>query len=64
MIQFNLFDFYKEVFVHFTRLDKRREGHSLAEVEQMRSSDNVQSAPWYTRWSMHLYADYTKIQDR
>jgi phosphatidylglycerophosphate synthase len=64
VIQFNLFDFYKEVFVHFTRLDKRREGHSLAEVEEMRCSENVQSAPWYTRWSMRLYADYTKIQDR
>lgn len=64
VVQFNLFDFYKEVFVHFTRLDKRREGHSLAEVEHMRSSDTVQSAPWYTRWSMRLYADYTKIQDQ
>lgn len=63
VIQFNLFDFYKEVFVHFTRLDKRREGHSLAEVEEMRSSENVRSAPWYTRWSMRLYADYTKFQD-
>lgn len=64
VVQFNLFDFYKEVFVHFTRLDKRREGHSLAEVEHMRSSETVQSAPWYTRWSMRLYEDYTKIQDR
>jgi len=64
VLQFNLFDFYKEVFVHHTRLDKRREGHLLADVERMHASESVQRGPWYVRWSMRLYVDYARTQDR
>ncbi|MFT3924041.1 MAG: CDP-alcohol phosphatidyltransferase family protein [Myxococcales bacterium] len=64
VLQFNLFDYYKEVFVHNTRLDRRREGHFLADVERMHASDSVQHGPWYVRWSMRLYVDYAKTQDR
>ncbi len=64
VLQFNLFDFYKEAFVHLTRLEKSREGHSVEEVERLCASEAVQNAPWYTRWSMALYASYTRQQDR
>lgn len=64
VLQFNLFDFYKEAHVHLTRIEKRREGHSLDEVERLCASAEVRSAPWYTRWSMALYADYTRLQNR
>jgi hypothetical protein len=63
IIQFNQYDFYKEIHVHMTRLDKRREGHSMAELEDLRSSNAVQAGPWYTRLSMMFYADFTRFQD-
>jgi hypothetical protein len=63
IIQFNQYDFYKEIHVHMTRLDKRREGHSMAELESLRASQAVQASPWYTRLSMMFYADFTRTQD-
>jgi phosphatidylglycerophosphate synthase len=63
IVQFNQYDFYKEVHVHMTRLDKRREGHSMAEVELLRSSEEVRSGPWYTRLAMMFYADFTRAQN-
>ncbi|HVZ35107.1 MAG TPA: hypothetical protein VG963_21925, partial [Polyangiaceae bacterium] len=43
---------------------KRREGHSLEEVERLKSSEAVRTGPWYTRWAMWFYADFTRSQDR
>ncbi len=63
-VHFALFDFYKEVYVHLTRLDKRREGHSLDEVERLKASDKVRSGPWYIRVAMMFYADFTRTQER
>jgi len=64
ILQFNIYDFYKEVHVHNTRIGKRREGHSVDEVARLRSSSAVQKGPWYTRLSMFFYEDYQRNQER
>lgn len=64
VLQFNLFDFYKEAHLHLTRQERRREGHNIEEVERLCASDEVRTAAWYIRWSMVLYADYTRLQNR
>lgn len=64
ILQFNVFDFYKEVHVHNTRIDKRREGHTLDEVTRLRRADGTRQAPWYTRLAMFFYEDYSRNQER
>jgi phosphatidylglycerophosphate synthase len=64
VVQFNVFDFYKEVHVHNTRIDRRREGHTVDEVERMRRSEAARSAPWYSRLAMAFYEDYSRQQER
>jgi len=63
ILQFNSYDFYKEVFVHMTRIDKQREGHTIGELSLLRESEEVRHSPWYTRLSLFFYADFTRAQD-
>ena len=63
IVQFNAYDFYKELFVHMTRLDKRREGHTLAELSELRSSEATRRSAWYLRAAMFFYADFTRTQE-
>jgi phosphatidylglycerophosphate synthase len=63
IIQFNSYDFYKELYVHMTRLDKRREGHTVNELSELRRSETTRSAPWYLRVAMFFYADHTRAQE-
>jgi hypothetical protein len=64
LLQFNTFDFYKEVHLHNTRIGKRREGHTASEVEKLRASQAVREGAWYTRFSMALYEDHQRVQER
>lgn len=63
IVEFNAYDFYKEVWVHMTRIDRKREGHSQSELAELRASDTARQAPWYTRVSLFFYADHTRAQD-
>jgi phosphatidylglycerophosphate synthase len=63
ILQFNSYDFYKELYVHMTRLDKRREGHTVRELSELRRSETTRSAAWYLRVAMFFYADHTRAQE-
>jgi hypothetical protein len=63
IVEFNAYDFYKEVWVHQTRIDRQREGHSLSDIKKLRESEGAKKSPWYTRVSLFFYADHTRAQD-
>jgi hypothetical protein len=63
-LQLNLYDFYKELHLRMTRLDRGGEGDTAEHAEQLRTRVIAQGAPWYTRLSMNFYADYTRAQER
>lgn len=63
IVAFNAYDFYKEVWVHMTRIDRQREGHSLSDIAKLRASENARHSPWYTRVSLFFYADHTRAQE-
>ncbi len=62
--QFNFYDFYKELHMRQTRLDRGGESDTPAEAKVRRQSDEVRHGPWYTRVSIAMYADYLDLQDR
>jgi hypothetical protein len=64
IIEFNGYDIYKEIWVHQTRIDRKREGHSIEDIDKLRASESAKESPWYTRISLFLYADLTRMQDR
>jgi hypothetical protein len=64
IIEFNAYDVYKEIWVHQTRIDRKREGHSIEDIDKLRASESAKESPWYTRISLLLYADLTRAQDR
>lgn len=59
----NLYDFYKELHLRQTRLDRGGEGDDAERAEQLRQQAEAQHAPWYTRLSMQFYADYNRAQE-
>jgi phosphatidylglycerophosphate synthase len=64
VIQLNLYDFYKELHMRMTRLDRGGEGDTAVEAARIKDSAEVQRGPWYTRLSMGFYADYLRVQER
>jgi hypothetical protein len=64
VIELNLYDFYKELHLRMTRLQRGGEGDSAVAVERARQSEAVRNGPWYTRLSMQVYADYARFQER
>jgi len=64
VLELNLYDFYKELHLRMTRLQRGGEGDSALEVERARRSAAVRNGPWYTRFSMGVYADYSRFQER
>ncbi len=64
VLMFNAYDFYKDLYVHMTRLDKRREGHTIDELTQLRSSEAARQSAWYLRLAVFFYADHTRAQDK
>jgi len=62
--QFNLYDFYKELHMRQTRLDRGGESDTAEEAKVRRQSDEVKHGPWYTKVSIAMYADYLDLQDR
>ncbi|MEY4510913.1 MAG: hypothetical protein RLZZ450_3035 [Pseudomonadota bacterium] len=60
----NLYDFYKELHLRLTRLDRGGEGDDAERAEQLRQKAEHDHAPWYTRLSMTFYADYNRFQER
>jgi len=60
----NLYDFYKELHLRMTRLDRGGEGDDAERAEQLRQKALHEGAPWYTRLSMTFYADYNRFQER
>ncbi len=63
-LQLNLYDFYKELHLRMTRLDRGGEGDDAERAEQLRQQAARQRAPWYTRISMAFYADYNRFQEK
>lgn len=63
-LQLNLYDFYKELHLRRTRLDRGGEGDDAARAEELRQRAEAERAPWYTRLSMAFYADYNRGQER
>lgn len=63
-LQLNLYDFYKELHLRMTRLDRGGEGDTADRAEQLRTRALAERTPWYTRLSMNFYADYTRFQER
>lgn len=63
-LQLNLYDFYKELHLRRTRLDRGGEGDDSARAEELRQRAAREGAPWYTRLSMAFYADYNRAQER
>lgn len=63
-LQLNLYDFYKELHLRMTRLDRGGEGDTADKAEQLRQRALTDASPWYTRMSMNFYADYTRFQER
>lgn len=61
---FNLYDFYKELYLRHTRLDRGGESNTATEAAVLQKSNTVKTAPWYTRAAMALYADYLAAQQR
>jgi hypothetical protein len=64
VVQLNLYDFYKELHMRMTRLERGGEGDTAAEAARLKDSAEVKRGPWYTRLSMGFYADYLRIQER
>jgi phosphatidylglycerophosphate synthase len=64
ILQFNLYDFYKELHMRQTRLDRGGESDTASEAEVLRRTEKVKQSPWYTRLSMTLYADYLRTQEK
>jgi hypothetical protein len=64
VLQLNLYDFYKELHLRMTRLERGGEGNSAAEAARLRRSAAVAGSAWYTRISMRIYADYLDFQER
>lgn len=60
----NLYDFYKELHLRLTRLDRGGEGDDAERAAQLRQKAEHDHAPWYTRISMTFYADYNRFQER
>ncbi len=63
-LQLNLYDFYKELHLRMTRLERGGEGDDAEHAEQLRQEAESRRAPWYTRLSMAFYADYNRFQER
>jgi hypothetical protein len=63
-LQLNLYDFYKELHLRMTRLDRGGEGDTADKAEQLRRRALSEPSPWYTRMAMNFYADYTRFQER
>jgi hypothetical protein len=59
----NLYDFYKELHLRQTRLDRGGEGDDAERAAQLKAQADAQHAPWYTRLSMTFYADYNVFQE-
>jgi hypothetical protein len=62
--QLNLYDFYKELHMRQTRLDRGGEGNTAREAKALQRTAEVQSSPWYMRAAMGLYADYLETQEK
>lgn len=62
--QFNLYDFYKELHMRQTRLDRGGESDTAEEAKVRKQSAEVKNGPWYTKVSIAMYADYLDLQDR
>ncbi len=62
--QFNLYDFYKELHLRHTRLDRSGESDTKSAAKAPPQSFEVHPRPWYTRASLAIYKDYLDLQDR
>src|SRR5688572_9816288 len=63
-LQLNLYDFYKELHMCMTRLDRGGESEDADGAAELLATEQVRNAPWYTRLSMSFYADYLRTQER
>jgi phosphatidylglycerophosphate synthase len=63
-LQLNLYDFYKELHMRMTRLDRGGESEDAEGAAKLLATEQVRKGPWYTRLSMGFYADYLRTQER
>ncbi len=64
VVQLNQYDFYKELHLRSTRIDRGGEGDTAERAARLSDRVQAEGAPWYTRASMAFYADYTRTQER
>jgi len=64
VLELNLYDYYKELHLRMTRLDRGGEGDSQREAARLGASAAVRKGPWYRRVSMKIYTDYLGFQER
>ncbi|HEY6882006.1 MAG TPA: CDP-alcohol phosphatidyltransferase family protein, partial [Polyangiales bacterium] len=62
-LHLNLYDFYKELHLRQTRLERGGEGDDAERAAQLKAQAVSERAPWYTRLSMTFYADYNVFQE-
>lgn len=63
VLQLNLYDFYKELYMRMTRVDRGGEGNTAAEAERLKAASDLRSSPWYTRASVSIYVNYLQVQE-
>lgn len=63
VLQLNLYDLYKELFLRSTRLTGG-ESHSAGDIDEVKRSGSIEQAPWHIRFAMDCYAGYLHKQER
>ena len=57
-----LYDYYKESYLHMTRLDRGGEAEDVADVERRHDRLKAEKAPWYLVWASKNLVDLTRAQ--
>ncbi len=64
VLQLNLYDFYKELHLRQTRLDRGGESDTAAEAKRRRDLPENQRVPFHERVALVFYASYLETQER
>lgn len=63
VVQLNLYDFYKELYMRITRIRRGGEGDTAAEAQRLKQIAQKRKSSWYTRLSIGIYANYLSFQE-
>lgn len=57
IVQIYLYDFYKELYLKNTRIDRRGEGTNIVSAERLHAKHTAEGAPWIERFVLKNYVD-------